>query len=656
MTKQFRATVAALLAASSVPVLSQATSTTTNTKKSPNAVTTTTTTKTVKKSGATAKTGTAKRSAKRKPVARESATSVQIRELRTEMQAQIDGLKQQLADRDAKLTSAQAAIQTAQDQATAANSQAQSVQTVVQQNSEKLETLGTTVDDLKVYNAGLSQTIINNKTELTQAIESPTTIHYKGVTITPVAFFAFETVYRQRSINSDINTPFNTTPYQGANEAHVSELNFTGRQSRLGGLFEGNAGAFKLSGYFEGDFLSAGTTSNENQSNSFTFRQRQIWGQAATKGGFAVTGGQMWSLVTETGKGTNNRTEKLPNTVDSQYHVGFSWERQPAIRIQQTFGRPYFGKGSALTLAMALEQAQITNFTAANAPSNFFFGAAGQNGGLFNNFNQTPTNNVAPDVILKAAVDLPHAHFEAGGLARFMRARYYPSVLTTGTGGGSVVPGSTPKTDTEVAGGGFASARVSLSKFVDLAAQGMAGDGIGRYGTSQLPDATVRPTGKLEPLRSYHALFGVETHPAPKLDVYAYAGGEYVQRTFYRTGVAASPYTGYGTPNLNVSGCNFETPVAASGTTGAVTATNCNAVTRAIYEGSAGFTYRVVNSPKYGRLQYQVVYSYLTKNAWQGILAPAGTAATLPITPTTTFFAPRANNNMVFTGMRYYIP
>ena len=105
-------------------------------------------------------------------------------------------------------------------------------------------------------------------------------------------------------MNSDVNTPFNTTPYMGAGEANTSEFNFSGRQSRVGGLFEGNTGPFKLAGYVEADFLSAGATSNENQSNSYTLRQRQIWGQLATKSNFTVTGGQMWSLVTETKKST----------------------------------------------------------------------------------------------------------------------------------------------------------------------------------------------------------------------------------------------------------------------------------------------------------------------------------------------------------------
>src|SRR5208283_2286943 len=72
--------------------------------------------------------------------------------------------------------------------------------------------------------------------------ESPAAIHYKGVSITPVAFFAGEGVWRQHSVNSDINTPFNTIPMPGANEGHISELNFSGRQSRLGVLVEANDG------------------------------------------------------------------------------------------------------------------------------------------------------------------------------------------------------------------------------------------------------------------------------------------------------------------------------------------------------------------------------------------------------------------------------
>ena len=652
MTKQMKLVLAAMLMASLASAQQPLTTTTKTTKVAPGETKTTVITK-------EQKSATTQRSA-RKPVAKkapvESATAREIRELREKQaaqQTQIDALTQANAAKDAALQQAQSSAATAQSaaqsatvQAQAATAQAQTVNATVQQNTDAVQALKSNVNDLQTTNAGLASTISANKQELNDKIESPTTLHYKGITITPVAFFAFEGVYRQRTVNSDINSPFNNIPYPGADEAHVSELEFSGRQSRLGGLFEGKAASFKLAGYFEADFLGAGTTSNGNQSNSFVLRQRQIWGQAATNSGFTLTGGQMWSLVTETGKSTDNRTEKLPNTVDAQYMVGFNWARQPAIRLQQKFAS-VDGK-SAFTIAMSLEQAQITNETATNGPADFFFNGPGQNGGLFNAYNGTPTNNVAPDVFVKFVGDLPKAHFELGGVARFFRDRIYPAIGGPAAGVPAVA-GAAPYNDTKLAGGAFGSARVSASKFLDIAAQVMAGDGVGRYGSAQLADATVHPNGTLEPLRNYHGLVSIETHPTPKLDVYGYAGGEYVQRTVYATGVAATPFTGYGPINVGLSGCNTEavpSPIAGSLNPGGA----CSAATRDIFEGMAGFTYRLVSSPKYGRLQYQMNYQYLTKRAWQGL-----TGGTFN-TATATFGAPKAVDNMVLFGMRYYIP
>jgi hypothetical protein len=65
-------------------------------------------------------------------------------------------------------------------------------------------------------------------------------------------------------------------------------------------LAEGKLGAAKIGGYFEADFLGAGTTSNNRQSNSYVFRQRQMFAQVAFDNGWSFTGGHMWSLATET--------------------------------------------------------------------------------------------------------------------------------------------------------------------------------------------------------------------------------------------------------------------------------------------------------------------------------------------------------------------
>jgi hypothetical protein len=609
-------------------------------------------------SDTTAKKKPTKHTAK-KTVKPESASEAQMRELREQMQAQqaqIDALKSQLSTRDQQVNTVQQTATDAQTQAATAAAAAAQANTAAAESSSKAETLQTTVTDLKNVNASLTDTVITTQKQLKDEIESPSTLHYKGVTITPVAFFAFEGVWRQRSVNSDINTPFNSIPFPSANEGHVSELNFSGRQSRLGGLFEGNAGNYKLSGYFEADFLGTGTSSNNNQSNSYVLRQRQIWGKFETQGGFAVTGGQTWSLVTEDGKSTDARTEKLPNTIDSQYMVGFSWTRQPGIRLQQRFGDLQTG---AFTVAVATEQAQITSFTANGTnPANYFFGGPGQNGGLYNAAGNigagntastggitTYANNVAPDVIVKGAYDLPKAHFELGGIARFLRD-YYNPVTWGGTAAAPTFTYDTTRllSNTKAAGGIFGSARVSPAKFVDLAVQAMAGQGVGRYGSSQLADATLRPDETLEPIRNYHGMLSIETHPAPKLDAYAYYGGEYAQRTVYTTPVGS--LIGYGPQNISDAGCYNSSiaPVAGGGSAGSIAAGTCGSPTRYIQEGMFGLTYRAINNPKYGRLQYQVTYSLLQRNLWSGI----GSA--------TTPSGPRAQDSMIHVGMRYYIP
>jgi len=587
----------------------------------------------------------------------ESETEIQLREMREKMaaqQAQIDALQSQLGSKGEQAAAAQQAAADAQTQAAAAATAASQASAAATATDTKVDALSTTVTDLKSTDAGLTETVVANQAKVEDEINSPFAIHYKGITITPVAFFAAEGVWRQHSVNSDINTPFNSIPFPSAAQGHVSELNFSGRQSRLGGLFEGNAGNYKLSGYFEADFLGTGTSSNNNQSNSYVLRQRQIWGKAETVGGFAVTGGQMWSLVTEDGKSTDARTEKLPNTVDSQYMVGFSWTRQPAFRLQQRWGDV---KTGAFTAALSVEQAQITSFTVngSAAPTAYFFAGGGTNGGLYNaagnstgtGFVTTYANNVAPDLIVKGALDLPKAHFELGGLARFLRDYYNPILSTVGTPATETYTYSTTQlSNTKAAGGVFGSARVSPAKFLDVAVQAMAGQGIGRYGSSQLADATLRPDETLEPIRNYHGMASIETHPTPKLDVYFYYGGEYAQRTVYTTSLGA--LIGYGPANTSDSGC-YNLPATNSTTLGAGTggtagATSCGSPTRYIQEAMGGFTYRVVSSPKYGRLQYQATYSYIQRNLWSGV----GSA--------TTPAGPRATEPMIHVSMRYYIP
>jgi hypothetical protein len=442
----------------------------------------------------------------------------------------------------------------------------------------------------------------------------------------------------------------------------------------LSALFEGNAGSYKLSGYAEMDFLGTGTSSNNNQSDSYVLRQRQIWGQAATAGGFTVTGGQMWSLTTEDRRSADPRSEIQPQTIDPQYLVGYTWTRQPEIRLEQRFGDV---KTGAFTIAMSVEQSQITNFTVSSGgasaaiPLDFFFAGVGQNGGLYNAAasaaagNASPSaaittyaNNVAPDVIVKGVIDVPNFHAELGGIARFLRDYYYP-ILTSG--GTTAAPTYTYAgqeiSNTKAAGGIFGSARVYLGKFAEVSAQVMAGTGTGRYGSSQLADATLRPDETLEPIKNYHGLSGIEMHLTPKLDAYVYYGGEYAQRTVYTT--AQGVQIGYAPIGLNNAGCYNNPTVTglSNGSAGSISAGTCSGSTRYIQEAMGGLTYKVVNSPKYGRLQYQLTYSYIQRNLWAGQDTETASASNgVDPNGATTPSGPRATEPMVHVSMRYYIP
>lgn len=529
----------------------------------------------------------------------------QLRQMMETQQQQIQQLQQQVQSRDQQITALQNA-------ANEARSHAETAAATSSQNAQTVSSLQSTVSDLKANTTNMAATMQEEQKRATEMVESPLAIHFKGVTLTPGGFLAAESVYRQHGTASDVNTPFNSIPFPGADVAHLSEWFGSGRQSRITLLGEGKLKNMKLTGYFETDWLSAGVTSNNNQSNSYTNRQRQIWGQAALNSGWSFTGGQMWSLVTETKKGLDNRTEATPLSIDAQYVVGFSWARQFGFRVVKNFNNKAW-------LGFSVENPQTT-FSARNAPTNFVIGAAGTGGGLYN-----PTANYSlnytPDFIVKAAFEPGFGHYEVFGIISNFRDRVYPT-------------GGTPFNDKRTGGGGGANARWSVAnKHLDIGIHGLIGDGVGRYGTSSLPDATIRPDGTLSLIHSYQALGTLEWH-STHWDIYANAGGEYAARTMYVN--SAGTLVGYGVPTTNSSACRVE--AAPSGNSGFAPSTGGCPDTRNLIEGTLGFWYKIYNGPK-GRLQLGPQYEYVVRNTWRA-----------------TTGAPSTNENIVLTSFRYYLP
>ena len=594
-------------------------------------------------------------STKKKAVAKTAAPSVstQLNEMKLAIdsqQRQIQQLTQQVQSRDAVIQQLQQQVGQVQTAASQAAQQAATAASQSAQQQQDVAAVRTDVTDLKQNATNAALSLQETQKNIQSSMESPLAIHYKGVTITPGGFLAAETVWRSHALASDVNTPFNSVPFDGAAQSHMSEFFGSGRQSRLSTLVEGKLNSAKLSGYYESDFLSSAITSNNNQSNSYSLRVRQAWAQAALNNGWSFTGGQMWSLMTETKKGVDNRTEALPMTIDAAYTAGFTWARQYGFRVSKDLNNKVW-------LAFSVEDSQAT-LGGHGGTTNFLLGAQGTSGGVYN-----PTTNYSynatPDFVFKTVFEPGWGHFELFGLVTDFRDRVYPL-------GAATKPSATGAFNNSAAAGGIgANMRGTIAKHFDVGLHFLGGNGIGRYGASGLTDAIARPDGVLVPLRNYQTLGTLEWH-SPRLDVYTNVGGEYESRDWF---LSSGKGIGYGSPLFNNSGCGTETSPAATSTTvvtpppkgstttgtasipvpGAVGTpittgfnpgglSNCNGDTRNIIEGTVGFWYRFYSGPK-GRLQWGPQYSYIVRNTWRGV---GGT--------------PSGTENMFFTSFRYYLP
>jgi len=590
-----------------------------------------------------AQTNTSSKSKKAKPAPVTAADVQALKDALAAQQSVLAAQQQQIQALQSELRLKDQAVQQARTAAADASGKAEVAQVQASQQQQTVAALKGDVTDLK---AGMANTLTTLQATQKGISEFPLALHYKGITITPGGFLAAESVYRNRALGSDINTPFNSVSMPGSGQNAISEFFGSGRQSRISMLAEGKLNDIKMSGYYEADFLSAGVTSNNNQSNSYTMRQRQVWGQAALNNGWTLTGGQMWSLVTETKKGVDNRSEALPMTIDPQYTVGFSWARQYGFRVAKNFNNHAW-------LAASLENPQ-TILGASGNVSNFAFGSAGVGGGLYN-LNANYSFNAMPDIIVKAALEPGFGHYEIFGIFSRFRDRVYPCVeyLSNPTlcGAGATAPSVIGAYNSSKNGGGVGgNARFTLAKHVDFGLHALYGNGVGRYGTSGLPDATVNPDGTLAPLRSYQGLATLEWH-SPRLDVYLNGGEEYVGRRWQndlnQTASFGKPVpVGYGAPTFVDKGCYTETVPSSGNGYGFGAVGSCSGNTQSVIEGTFGFWIKLHSGPK-GRLQFGPQYSYVVRNAWAG-----SNTATTPVTSV----SPHGIDNMFMTSFRYYLP
>jgi hypothetical protein len=439
-------------------------------------------------------------------------------------------------------------------------------------------------------------------------------IYYKGATITLGGFLAAEYLYRSRDTTNDISTAFNKDYFNNNPVANTPQTVFTARQSRISALVQGDPNPQTHLGFYtELDFQGAAQTSNSVESDSYVPRLRHLYGTVDWDDAHLhLLAGQAWSLVTLDRHGITPGTEVTPPTIDGQYMPGFTWARQPQLRLTQDIAKVFW-------VSLSLENPQTTFYTGANAlPASDKLTYEQPGTGLGYNSANTLSLNHIPDVILKIAADPPYfggqsIHVETYGL--------YSSYFERLDG----------ENDNET-GGGFGGGLIIpvVPHFLDFQVSGLAGKGIGRYGSGQLPEVTFDPAGTIQPIHEIIAMSGLTFHAGQRLDFYLFAGEDRESAQAYNLTTKTDgtstvvPY-GYGNAKYSNTGCWSETAIGA-----------CVGNERMVEQATTGFW----NKPyigKYGTLRWGLQYSRTEFKAFRGVGG-----------------SPIALDNMVFGSFRYY--
>ena len=583
--------------------------------------------------------------------------------------ADVQSLKDTLAAQQQQIQQLSQRLQQAQEAASDAASKASAAQSQASEEQQTVNELKSDLADLKTVNDAASTDVSPNSAVLKNAVlslqdlpqtsggeptqvfntqmESPITIRFRGINITPGGYAEAAFVRRSRALGADLPTPFNSVTMPGASQSQLSEFFGSARQSKITTFVEGHVGHADLSSYVSADFLSAGVTSTSTETNSYTLRLRQAWGQVKFDNGWSFLGGQEWSLVTENAKGIapdddmGKTNDVRPKTIDPSYNVGFDFARQYGIRVTRSFG-------DKVAVAFALENPQATLTTHGNA-SNFLLGEIGAS----NSYNTT-TNysfNPSPDIIAKVAFDPGFGHYEVFGLVDRFSDRIFPCVEFVTGSSLCTAKGATSATGaynaSKEGGGVGASARWTFAKHVTFGLKGFGGSGIGRYAPGGLSDASINTDGTIHLIKNLQGLSSLELK-LKKLTIYGYGGVEYAARSYDFDSLAnkgTGANVGYGAPTFNNTGCYTEIAPGSGGFSPGGTGT-CTGDTRALIEGTLGFWYEFYSGPR-GTFQYGTQYSYVTRNTWSGAGGlPSGSAG----------LQPNGLDGMVFTSFRYYLP
>jgi hypothetical protein len=164
-----------------------------------------------------------------------------------------------------------------------------------------------------------------------------------------------------------------------------------------------------------------------------------------------------------------------------------------------------------------------------------------------------------------------------------------------------------------------------IPQYLEFTGNMLYGRGVGRYAPGQLPDVTIASDGSLTPLVGLTAMAGLIGHPWDGLDVYAYAGLERVNASYFNVGTTL---LGYGNPGFSNAGCTI---VTLSSFAGATPPANCIANNRSLSDVTVGFWQNVYKGD-YGRVAVGAQYEYIIRGVFAGIGGAPSTADNIAMT------------------------
>jgi hypothetical protein len=469
-----------------------------------------------------------------------------------------------------------------------------------------------------------------------------------GVKIGPVTvkaggFIEGSMIFRTVNEASDIGSTFAQIPFPQVPASHEAEYRQSARNSRLSLLAESiwNEDTL-LSAYVETDFKGIGVNSTGSETNSYSPSLRQAYltvdKTVNHMDGWRFEVGQAWSLVTGFKDGLVPRDENIPLTIDTQYVPGFNFRRDPQLRITKVFS-PEFSvalsaespeanfAGDAPGAAQGVDELVTSTPGTSNLGGTLNSGLCVKGGGTAPTVVATNCANysvdVAPDMVLKAALDPGWGHYELFGLGRIFQTR-------TGVFTGALDDSEIKGNNNTAVGGGLGGNFILpvIPKFLDLQASMLGGYGIGLYGAAQLPDFTVNQNGEPRPIPEIQMLTGAVAHPTPALDLYVYGGYE---RAYQDTFEEGGKIFGYGSPLDSNAGCNIE------GSATFTTPLPCSGQNEDIWQVTTGLWDRAYQS-KAGTVAVGLQYSYTERQLFEDALGNR----------------PTAIDNMVFASVRYY--